>query len=302
MGKSTLLNALVGEHLAIVSPRPQTTRNRILGIVTAPGTQICLVDTPGVHRAKGTLNQAMVRTALSAVGEVDLVLYLAEAGWPSGESDPAKIDPVGPFHRELLADVERSGKPVILVLTKIDLIPKPLLLPLMQAWGKAFPFKDIYPLSAVTGENVERFVDVVRTALPEGEPLFPPDTVTDQAERALCAEFIREQIFLQTRDEIPYGAAVTIEEFDESSRPQDEQTKPGAGLVRIAASIMVSRESHKGIVIGHRGERLKEIGTAARKSIEALLGCKVWLDLHVRVVEDWTEKPKVLSELGFQLK
>jgi GTP-binding protein Era len=244
----------------------------------------------------------MVRAALTALSEVDLVLYLAEAGWPSGDEDPAKIDPIGPFHREVLAEVQRSGKPVILVLTKIDLIPKPLLLPLMQAWGKEYPFKDIYPLSAVTGENVEKFVDVVRAALPEGPPLFPPETVTDQAERALCAEFIREQIFLQTRDEIPYGAAVTIDEFDESDRPQEGEGKPGAGLVRIAASIMVSRDSHKGIIIGHRGERLKEIGTAARKSIEALLGCKVWLDLHVRVVVDWTEKPAMLHELGFQLK
>ena len=348
VGKSTLLNALVGEHLAIVSPRPQTTRTRLLGIVNTPGTQLCLLDTPGVHRATDLLNRAMVQTALSAMSEVDVILYLAEAGWPSeAHRAPGEaIDPVGPYHRELLADVARSKKPVILVLTKVDLIPKPMLLPLMQAWSAAFPFREVYPLSALTGENMSEFVNVVRQFFPEGGPLFPPDSVTDQAERSLCAEFIREQVFLQTRDEIPYGVAVTIDDFDESERPlpeeSDEEVAPllaaepeaveqdeedeeesadeeepakfeepeerapqrakdrlGPGLVRIAASIIVPRDSHKGIVIGKGGDRLKQIGTASRHNIERLLGCRVWLEMHVRVIPGWTEKKSMLAELGY---
>lgn len=351
VGKSTLLNRLVGEHVAIVSPRPQTTRTRILGVVNRPGTQLALVDAPGVHRAKGSFNRAMVEQAMGAVRDVDVLLYLAEAGWPS-DVDPAKaaeVDPVGPFHRELLADIARAHKPVILVLTKIDLVPRPLLLPLMEAWGKAFAFCEIYPLSALTGANVDGFVDVVRKHLPEGPPLYPSDTVTDQTERGLCAEYIREQVFLQTRDEIPYSTAVSIESFDESERPLPEDEgedapvtlaaeppvaepigedddehdddegaaadataegdeaplaapapmRLGPGLVRIEATIVVERSSHKAIVIGKGGDRLKKIGTISRLHIERLLGCRVWLGLHVRVVPDWTEKRGLLSELGY---
>jgi GTP-binding protein Era len=243
----------------------------------------------------------MVQTAMSAVSEVDIVLYLAEAGWP-GENRPVEeVDPVGPFHREMLADLAKSPKPVMLILTKIDVIPKTLLLPVMQAWSKAFDFKEIYPLSALTGDNVAGLVDVLRPWIPESEPLFPADTITDQSERAICAELIREQVFLQTRDEIPYHTAVTIDAFDESER-SDNPTPKAPGLVRMAATIIVARDSHKGIVIGEGGARLKEIGSKARRSIEQLLGCRVWLETHVRVIPDWTEKKSMLAELGLSVK
>lgn len=313
VGKSTLLNRLVGEHLAAVSPRPQTTRNRILGIVNEPGTQLCLLDVPGVHKAKSLINRAMVHQAMTALSEVDVVLYLAEAGWPAKTELPAEeVDPVGAFHRDLLLEVGRAKKPTLLVLTKVDLLPKPLLLPVIDAWQKAFDFCEIYPLSALTGENVEGLVDVVRRHLPEGEPLFADDVLTDQTERTLAAELIREQVFLQTRDEVPYGTAVAIEQFDESERfnemPETEEGASkghvylrGPGLVRIEASIVVERASHKGIVIGNRGERLREIGTAARRNLERLLGCRVWLGLHVRVIPGWTEKRSLLSDFGFDV-
>lgn len=336
VGKSTLLNRLVGEHLAIVSPRPQTTRQRILGIVNQESAQLCLIDTPGVHRAKGIFNRAMVDAAISAIDEVDIVLFLAEAGWPDDPSvDPGQVDPVGPFNRELLARIRQRSTPVVLVLTKVDRIPKPLLLPLIDRWRKEYDFALIYPLSGLTGANVDGFVDAVRGLLPESEPLFSADTLTDQSERALCAELIREQVFLQTHDEVPYGTAVVIEEFDESQRPMSSESdevdaafeaaapeadeapahlEPGLapelelyesraetlspGLVRIHATIIVERDSHKAIVIGRGGSRLREVGKAARHRIERLLGCRVWLGLHVRVMTRWTEKRSMLVELG----
>lgn len=307
VGKSTLLNRLVGEHLAAVSPRPQTTRNRILGIVNRPKTQLCLLDVPGVHRAKSLINRAMVQQAMTAMSEVDVILYLAEAGWPTRTEAPVEeVDPVGAFHRDLLVEVARAKKPTLLVLTKLDLLPKPLLLPVIDAWRKAFDFREIFPLSALTGENVDGFVDLVRQYLPEGDLLFPEDTLTDQSERALVGELIREQVFLQTREEVPYGTAVIVEHFDESERvdeppPVEDDAHVylrGPGLVRIEASIIVERAPHKGIVIGTGGERLRAIGTAARRHIERLLGCRVWLGLHVRVVPGWTEKRAMLAELG----
>lgn len=337
VGKSTLLNRLVGEHLAIVSPRPQTTRQRILGVVNQSRAQLCLIDAPGVHRAKGIFNRAMVDAAITAIDEVDVVLFLAEAGWPDDTSiEPEQVDPVGPFNRELLARVRQRSTPVVLVLTKIDRIPKPLLLPLIDRWRKEYEFDLVYPLSALTGANVDGFVDAVSSLLPESEPLFSADTLTDQSERALCAELIREQVFLQTHDEVPYGTAVVIEEFDESQRPAsaeiearvdaafdvaalDSEPAPesfepalapelepedsreevlAAGLVRIHATIIVERDSHKAIVIGRGGSRLREVGKAARHRIERLLGCRVWLGLHVRVMPRWTEKRSMLVELG----
>lgn len=307
VGKSTLLNRLVGEHLAAVSPRPQTTRNRILGIVNQPKTQLCVLDVPGVHRAKSMINRAMVQQAMTAMAEVDVILYLAEAGWPTRTEAPVEeVDPVGAFHRDLLVEVGRSKKPTLLVLTKLDLLPKPLLLPVIDAWRKAFDFREIFPLSALTGENVDGLVDLVRQYLPEGDLLFPEDTLTDQSERTLVGELIREQVFLQTREEVPYGTAVIVEHFDESERLDEPPASDddasvylrGPGLVRIEASIIVERATHKGIVIGTRGERLRAIGTAARRHIERLLGCRVWLGLHVRVVPGWTEKRSMLAELG----
>lgn len=296
VGKSTLLNRLVGEHVAAVSPKPQTTRHRILGVVNAPNTQLCLLDVPGVHKAKGILNRAMVEAALSSITEVDVVLLLAEAGWPRDAEPGAPIDPIGPTQRELIAQVERAGKPVVLVLTKVDLLPKPLLLPLIDAWRQAFSFREIYPLSGMTGENVAGLLGALRPHLPEGPPLFPVDTLTDQTERTLVGELVREQVFLQTRDEVPYGVAIAVELFDESERDSEEAGKKG--LVRIEASVVVDRESHKGIVIGQGGQRLRDIGAAARHNIERLLGCRVFLGLHVRVIPGWTETQSRVTEFG----
>jgi GTP-binding protein Era len=313
-------------------------------MVNRPGTQLVLVDSPGVHKAKGLLHRSMVEAAMSSLSEVDVILYLAEAGWPSSDAPSAEIDVVGPFHRELLQSVMRAGKPVILVLTKIDLIPKPNLLHVMQAWNSTADFREIYPLSGLTGDNVDGIVDVVRKYLPEGAPLFAADLITDQSERALCAEYIREQVFLQTRQEIPYGTAVTIDEFDESERPLEDEapaipellhepleadeadeedpfayededeaseaddepaeeipeppTPLGPGLVRIQATIIVERDPHKAIVIGKGGSMLKMVGQASRARMERLLGCRVWLGLHVRVIPGWTEKRAMLAELG----
>jgi GTP-binding protein Era len=288
VGKSTLLNRLLGEHVAIVTPRPQTTRTRILGVADGPGWQLALFDTPGLHRARGPLNARMVETALSTLSEVDLVLMLIEAGTGPG----GRVE-VGEATRWVASEVARSGKPAILGVNKADRVPRPSLLPLIDAYRGLHAWSEVVPFSALTGENVERLVEVLVRHLPEGQgPLFPPETLTDQAERQLAAEYVREQIMLLTRQEVPYGAAVEVEAFDEEDR------RDGGGLVRIAALIVVERESHKGIVIGKRGAMLKEIGTRARQRLERLLGCKVFLTLHVRVEEGWTSRPGALRRLG----
>jgi GTPase len=288
VGKSTLLNRILGEHVAIVSPRPQTTRTRILGVHNVPGAQIAFFDTPGLHRAKGALNKRMVETALQTLPEVDAVLMLVEAGTgPEGRVE------IGDATRWAAEEVKRSRKPAVLGISKMDRAPRPTLLPVIDAYKDLHPWADIVPFSGLTGENVDRLVDVLVKLLPESEaPLFPPDVLTDQAERQLAAEYVREQVMLQTRQEIPYAAAVEIEEFDESER------RDGGGLVRISAAIYVERESQKAIVIGKRGAMLKEIGTAARKRLERLLGCKVFLALIVKVEERWSERDAVIRRLG----
>jgi GTP-binding protein Era len=288
VGKSTLLNRVLGEHVAIVTPRPQTTRTRVLGVHNAPGAQAAFLDTPGLHRAKGPLNQRMVEVALGALDETDLALVLVEAGTGPG----GRVE-VGEATRWVVEEVARRRKPAVLGISKMDRAPRETLLPVIAAYKDLAPWTEIVPFSGLTGENVDHLVETIVRHLPEaGEPLFPPDVMTDQAERQLAAEYVREQVMLQTREEIPYSAAVEVEAFDESER------RDGGGLVRIAASILVERPSQKAIVIGKGGAMLKKIGTGARERLERLLGAKVYLELHVKVLERWSEKATALKRLG----
>ena len=288
VGKSTLLNRLLGEHVAIVTPRPQTTRTRILGVHNVPGAQLALFDTPGLHKARGALNRRMVETALATLGEVDAVLMLIEAGTgPEGRVE------IGESTRWAAEEVRRAGKPAVLGINKMDRAPREALLPVIDAYKDLHGWSEIVPFSALTGENVDALVEALVGHLPPSEaPLFPPDVLTDQAERQLAAEYVREQVMLRTRQEIPYAAAVEIEEFDESDR-RDE-----GGLVRISALISVERDSQKAILIGKRGAMLKEIGTHARERLERLLGCKVFLSLTVKVDERWSERREALKRYG----
>ncbi len=295
VGKSTLLNRVLGEKIAIVSPRPQTTRTRILGVwnrLDAAGAveaQLAFFDTPGLHRAKGALNRRMVEVALGTLREVDVVLLLVEAG-----TGPGGQVVVGDATRWAIDEVVRSGKPAILGVSKVDRAPRESLLPLIAAYKDLHAWTEIVPFSSVTGENVDDLLETLLRHVPEADrPLFPPDVFTDQAERVIAAEYVREQVMLRLREEVPYSASVEVEEFDESERERGRQ-----GLVRISAVIHVERDSQKGIVIGKRGAMLRDIGTAAREGLERLLGCKVFLALTVRVDERWTERADRLTRFG----
>lgn len=280
VGKSTLLNRLTGEKVAIVSPKPQTTRGRILGVVTRAEGQVAFVDTPGIHPAKGPLNRHMVDVALTALAEADLVLFMIE---PKG----GKVDPANRLILEKLA-----GRPAILAINKVDSIPKPALLPVIDLYRQELPFLEIVPISAMEGDGVDLLLRAVIAHLPEGPRLFDPETFTDQQERDLVAELVREQVIKKTQQELPYSTAVAIDVFDESDRAKRK-------LVRIAATVYVERESQKGIVIGKRGQMLKEIGSAARKQVERLLDARTYLSLRVKVEPDWSERPDALKKLGY---
>jgi GTP-binding protein Era len=314
VGKSTLLNALTKEKIAIVSPKPQTTRTRILGVVTKPEGQVAFVDTPGVHQAKGALNSYMVDVALNSASECDVALFLVEA---EGLEDGKPPD-IGPGNRFVMERLKAIGKPTFLVVTKIDLVRKHLLLPLIDLYRKNFSFAEVIPVSARSGDGVQLLFDRVLAAMPEAELMFPEDMLTDQAERVLVAEYVREQVLTHCRQEIPYSTAVVVELFDESDRftppperPQRKHkpgkappSKPGpkrTGLVRIHANVYVERDSQKSIVIGKRGQMLKTIGTDARKSIERLLATNVFLSLQVKVEERWSERTDALRRLGYSM-
>jgi GTP-binding protein Era len=278
VGKSTLLNQILGEKVAIVSPKPQTTRNRITGIRTTPSSQIVFLDTPGIHQGHSLMNRRLLDTAMRTLDEVDGVLWLLDA------------------HEKIKQDEERIAEtirgvetPVLLLLNKIDLVSKGKLLPLMERCAQLVPGKEIVPISALSGDGVQLVLDMVEKWLPEGPPFFTEGEYTDQSERFLASEIIREKVFLLTREEIPYGVAVTIDEFTE---------KQEKNLLVISATIHTERDSHKGILIGKRGAMLKEIGKQAREELERLLGCRVFLELFVRVDPGWTQDPHLLTEMG----
>jgi GTP-binding protein Era len=276
VGKSTLLNALVGQKVAIVTPRPQTTRTRIVGIRTLPDAQLVLVDTPGLHQARSLLNRRMVDLARTSLSEADVAILVIDAsvGFHAGD-------------REIAESLAATKAPTVVVLNKIDRIAKSKLLPIMAAVAQILPGAEIVPASAKTGAELATVVDVAVKALPEGPNLYPDDDFTTETERTLVQELVREQIFLATRDEVPYGVAVVLEEFTEKQN-----------LTVVKATILVDRENHKPIVLGTKGERIKAIGTTARQEIEALLGTKVFLELFVRVEPGWSESPRRLTELG----
>jgi GTP-binding protein Era len=280
VGKSTLLNTILGQKVAIASSKPQTTRNRILGIHNGAASQILFLDTPGLHRAKGKLNKFMVDQALAACSDVDVILFLVEATDSPGGGDD--------FILEILA----KGKvPVILVINKVDLIERPKLLPLIETYSRRFDFAAIVPVSAQSGEGVIDLVETVTKMLPAGPRYYPEDLVTDLPERFIVGEMVREQVLKQTRDEVPYGVAVAVERFEE---------KPEKNLVVIETLIVVEREPHKKIILGKGGARIRSIGKAARYDIERLLGTRVFLDLFVKVEKNWTQSERLLKEFGYE--
>ena len=278
VGKSTLLNQILGEKVAIVSPKPQTTRNRVTGIRTTETSQIIFLDTPGIHQARSLLNRSMVDVALATLHEVDGVLWLLAAQ-----------ERIGPEDERIAETLAAVANPVLVLLNKIDLVSKGKLLPLIQRCSEMLPGKEIVPISALQGDNLPLVLELIEKGLPGGPKLFPEGEYTDQSERFLASEIIREKIFLLTREEIPYGVAVTIDEFTE---------KEEKNLIVINATVHTDRDSHKGILIGKRGAMLKEIGTKAREELEALLGCKIFLELFIRVDEGWTRDPNALREMG----
>lgn len=290
-GKSTLVNRLAGQKIAIVSPKAQTTRGRILAVVHGPGYQAVFVDTPGVHPAQSALGRHLLATALRAIDEVDVVLFLvdarARAEARAGDADDDLV----------LGRLRAGTRPAILALNKIDALPKPRLLPLIDTFRTRYPFAEIVPISARDGDGVSELVRMLTERLPEGPPLFPPDAVTDQTERDICAELVREAALHGMREEVPHAIAVTVDDFDEAERsPATGGASPG--LVRILATIHVERDSQKGIVIGKGGRMLRRIGTAARESVERFLGCRAFIGLTVRVEPRWTHSDRALAKLG----
>lgn len=279
-GKSTLLNQLLGWKVSIVSDKPQTTRTRILGVRTSPEAQIVFVDTPGIHRPGYRLNERMMAEVLAALREVDLILHLIDVSEPLGKGEEYAVELVrsAPCRRFLL-------------LNKVDKINKGKVLPLIEEFSRRGVYDEIFPISALTGENLDRLLEKMIEVLPEGEAAYPQDFLTNQSERFLVSEIIREKVLLHTRQELPYVTAVLVEEFDESRREE--------GFVRISASILVEKDGQKKIVIGRGGKMIKQIGTEARKEIEQVLGVpRVYLELYVKVEPDWRNREYLLDELG----
>jgi GTP-binding protein Era len=294
-GKSTLMNQMLGSKLAITSSKPQTTRNRIAGIYNDDDSQAIIVDTPGFHKAWTELNKFMVKAALAAVADTDIVLWLIDvasyARKVETSPDGQLLDEVD---EEIATLLEASKKQVIFVANKVDVVPRPLILPVLAAFNERLNFASSVPLSALTGDNMPALISEIKNLLPEHPPLFPQDEWAQVTERFLVAEVIREKIFRLTEQEIPYSTFVEIEKFDEEDR---ESEKP---IVRLMGLIVVERPSQKGIVIGKGGEMIKRIGTMARRDIEALLGCKVYLELFVKVERDWTKTRRGLKKVGFE--
>ncbi len=278
VGKSTLLNRLLGQKISIVSPKPQTTRNRITGIINGPDHQVVLLDTPGLHRARSPLNLGMVKTALDTLPEVDAVLFMIDVTLPLPGQETS------PLHY-----LKGTDKPVLLTVNKIDLVEKARLLPVLDAYRTLFPFAAMIPISAKDGDGTAQLLREIMALLPAGPRLYPEDIPTDVTERFIVGEIIREKIFLRISQEVPYSTAVVVDSF------QEDETR---GCVTIHATILVEKASQKGIIIGKGGTMLREIGKAARREIEELLDFQVMLKLWVKVQKNWSTNRRFLTELG----
>jgi GTP-binding protein Era len=279
-GKSTLLNRIVGHKLAIVSDKPQTTRTRIVGVKNYPEGQVVFVDTPGVHKPTHRMNVRMVDLAIEAMREVDVVTLVVDVSVKEGPGD-----------RRMLEMMKEVTAPVILALNKVDLVNKNRLLPILERYQQAHPFVEFVPLSALDGTNVDTLERLFLQHLPEGEPMYPADYVTDQPDSFMAAEIVREQVLQLTRDELPHSTAVVVDRFEEPE---------GKGPLELYCTILVERESQKPIVVGRGGSMIKQIGTAARQELERFFGARVYLDLHVKVKSEWRDDERVLDDLGLQ--
>jgi len=278
-GKSTLLNRMLGEKISITSKKPQTTRNRILGVLHKPDAQMVFFDTPGVFHAKDQLNKRIVDAAFSAMADADLILVVIDVAHPDIDAE-----------RLLVKRLRDQNKPVVLALNKIDLIEKSGLLESIDKWSGTYQFHDVVPISAKNGIQINELILAMVSILPQGPPYFPEDTLTDASERFLAAEMIREQVFRLTGEEIPYATAVTVDAFKEKSR---------GNILKIEATIHLERDSQKGIVIGKSGSKLKQIGVRSREQIEHMLGTKVYLKLFVRVQKNWRKNTKAIRKFGY---
>lgn len=277
-GKSTLLNRFVGQKVAIVSDKPQTTRHRILGVRNTPGGQLVFIDTPGIHKPQHRMNRRMVDDAIRSLRDADAAVLIVDATSRPGSGDQYVVEAV-----------RRAGVPTVLALNKIDVVRKPELLPLMEHYARAAEFAAIVPISAQTGDGTTALESELLKALPEAEPMYPAEFLTDQTERSLAAELVREKVLHHMRDELPFTTAVVIDRFEEPKAP--------GAPTRIFASILVDQDSQKPIVVGHGGSMIKRIGTEARMDLEAMLDGPVYLDLHVKVREDWRDDERLLDEL-----
>ncbi len=281
VGKSTLINRLVGQKLCIVSPRPQTTWHRILGIKNLPGAQLLILDTPGIHKADAVFNQGLVRAAMRAFEDADVILWMVDAADADHPDDDLILGAL---------TAHPSPRPVLLVLNKVDRVEKPRLLPLIARWQERFPFAEIVPISAAKGDNVDRLETLLVRYAPVGHPFYPPEDLSDRPERFFIAEILREQAFALLRQELPYAVAVEVE----AVRAREEKD-----LTDVEATIYVEKDSQKGIVIGSGGSMLKRIGSAARPAIEELLETRVFLQLSVKVEEGWRKDPRALKRFGY---
>ena len=279
VGKSTLFNRLIGEKIAIIAEKPQTTRNRILGIKHVEGGQLVFLDTPGIHPGRSELSRRMVRTAIASGRDADVLLFLIEAAFPLVEKD-----------QKMIESLEGSRGSPFLVINKMDWVKRKKLLPIIDQYRRLHPFQEILLISAMTGEGIDILIDEILKVLPPAPPYFPQDMITDQTERFWVSERIREKVIYQTYQEIPFSTAVTIDEFKEHSE---------RNLVIIKATIHVERDSQKKILIGKGGEKMKRIGEAARREVEAFLGARVYLELWVSVEKNWTQNPRALDRLGY---
>src|SRR5262245_60799487 len=291
VGKSTLLNRIVGEKLAIVTPKPQTTRNRITGVYNNERGQIVFVDTPGVHGAKKGLNRFMVAEAMGVIPDVDAALLVIDVDVAANVGAGGGRGGAGDPESDILRELAAAGRPVVLAVNKVDTLKaKSLLLPMLERWSKNESLRAVVPVSATKGTNVDRLIGELWSLLPAGPPLYGPEMLTDRSERFLAAELIREQLFLGLRQEIPYAVAVVIDEWQE---------REGKGDVVISATIVVEREGQRAIILGKKGSMIRELGTRARGAISDLLQRPAHLKLHVKVHPDWTTSPDALTRYGY---